>query len=531
MASDVLDYLVVGAGPAGVQLGYFLQREGRDYLVVEAGDAPGTFFRTFPRHRTLISVNKVHTGYDDPELNLRMDWNSLLSDDPDLLFPRYHQKMFPPADALLRYLADFTETHKVNVRYGTRIVRIERDGNLGDFVVTDDAGGTLRARRLIVATGVTLPNVPDVPGVELAERYATVSVDPTEFTDKRVLVLGKGNSAFETADGLAEQAAVVHVAGPRSLKLAWRTHFVGHLRAPNNNILDAYQLKLQHAILDGDLRSVVRDGDGYRVTFAFTRADEILKDVYYDRVILCTGFRFDASLFDPAVAPDLAIDGRFPAQTPAWESTNVPDLYFAGTITQQRDFKKCTSAFIHGFRYGVRALSRHLAERYEGQEWPHTTLEATPEAVTAALLDRANRTSALYQQFGFLGDLVVLNHDGSADYHEEVPVDYPGRAGFHGATEYLQLTLDYGPDHDKVDPFDVDVRRITQSEVERADEGHYLHPVVRHYRHGELVGTHHVTENLENEWDRPLHYEGLTRFLDARLSGSGDAAAAPAGAR
>ncbi|GAB3879423.1 hypothetical protein GCM10029964_031750 [Kibdelosporangium lantanae] len=42
------DYLVIGAGPAGLQLGYFLERAGRDYLILEAGPAAGSFFRTFP---------------------------------------------------------------------------------------------------------------------------------------------------------------------------------------------------------------------------------------------------------------------------------------------------------------------------------------------------------------------------------------------------------------------------------------------------------------------------------------------------
>lgn len=84
-----MDYLVIGAGPAGLQVGYFLERAGRDYLILEAGDAPGAFFRTFPRHRRLISINKPHTGSDDPQINLRMDWNSLLSDNPSLRFTRY----------------------------------------------------------------------------------------------------------------------------------------------------------------------------------------------------------------------------------------------------------------------------------------------------------------------------------------------------------------------------------------------------------------------------------------------------------
>ena len=29
------DYIIIGAGPAGLQLGYYLQRAGRDYVILE----------------------------------------------------------------------------------------------------------------------------------------------------------------------------------------------------------------------------------------------------------------------------------------------------------------------------------------------------------------------------------------------------------------------------------------------------------------------------------------------------------------
>ena len=109
--TQTVDYLVIGAGPAGLQLGYFLDRAGRDYVILEAGSAPGRFFETFPRHRQMISINKPHTGHDDPELTLRWDWNSLLSDDPELRFTRYTGRYFPDADDYLRYLNDFATTH------------------------------------------------------------------------------------------------------------------------------------------------------------------------------------------------------------------------------------------------------------------------------------------------------------------------------------------------------------------------------------------------------------------------------------
>jgi hypothetical protein len=148
--------------------------------------------------------------------------------------------------------------------------------------------------------------------------------------------------------------------------------------------------------------------------------------------------------------------------------------------------------------------------------WPSREISAKPAEVMEALIERVNRSSALFQQFGFLGDLVVVDEQaGTARYYEQVPVDYIADGGFGSLNSYFVATLDYGPDHDKYDPFDSTARqRISQSETERADEGHYLHPVVRHYRNGELVGTHHVTENLENEWTNPaVHREPLAAFI------------------
>src|SRR2546428_68086 len=101
------EYLVVGAGPGGLQMGYYLERHQRDYLILESDDSPGAFFKRFPRHRRLISINKVYTGCTNRDTNLRWDWNSLLSDSEDMLFTRYSRRYFPHADDLVQYLKDF----------------------------------------------------------------------------------------------------------------------------------------------------------------------------------------------------------------------------------------------------------------------------------------------------------------------------------------------------------------------------------------------------------------------------------------
>lgn len=518
MSHDCHDYLIIGAGPAGLQLASFLERDGADYVVLERGGVPGAFFTRFPRHRYLISNNKVHTGYDDPELRLRMDWNSLLSDDPELVFTRYSPRYFPAADDLVRYLADFADRTGVRVRYDTAVRHVTRDDEA--FTVTDRSGTRWRARHLVVATGMPLPNLPSIPGVELAERYDTIDTDPAAYTDQRVLIIGRGNSAFETAENLMENAAVIHVAGSGSLRMAWRTHYVGHLRAVYNNFLDSYQLKSQNAVLDGRVLDIRRDADGYRVQFAFERNEDVVKDLRYDRVIVATGFRCDVSLFDETCTPDLMVDGRFPELTPLSESVNVPGLYFAGTLMQGRDFRKATTGFIHGFRYMVRALHRGLRQRHHQEPWPATELGDSTERAVDAVIGRVNRSSALWQQFGVLGDLLTLAPDGTMRYAEEVPVAHVPdavAAGDFGEVEaHAVITLEYGKDHDLVDPFDVTAGRGSQYDVSGLD-GRYLHPVVRWYHQGAFVAEHHLASNLENEWDNEQYHRApLRTFLAAR---------------
>ena len=71
--------VIIGAGPAGLQLAALLQARSLDYLLLERRAYPGAYFARIPRHRQLISINKASTGTGDPEFNLRHDWHTLIS--------------------------------------------------------------------------------------------------------------------------------------------------------------------------------------------------------------------------------------------------------------------------------------------------------------------------------------------------------------------------------------------------------------------------------------------------------------------
>ena len=505
---DIREYIILGAGPGGLQMGRELDAAGRDYLILEAETGPGWFFKTFPRHRKLLSINKVYTGFDDEEINLRWDWNSLLSPDPDLRFKQFSQTYLPDADDLVSYLENFVARLQLKVRYGTRIVHITKSQD--GFILTGTEGERFQCLRLVVATGVGALNIPPVPGIELVETYKDVSVNPEDFTNQSVLIIGKGNSAFETADALIDTTTYIHVISPAPVSLAWESRFVGHLRAANNHFIDTYQLKCQNAVLDGIITKIEKTGKKYSVWVSYTHASGEKQVLEYDRIILAAGFRFQAAVFDQPCCPRLTINDRFPEQTAQWESANIADLYFAGTLMQARDYKRSTSSFIHGFRYTVRALGRIFGCRYHGESWPHETLSLNPESLTEFVLNRLSRTSALWQLSGFLCDLMVLRTDNAMVF-EEVPVDLLRHGYFGSSILRISMTLEFGQPKGNV--FSI----VRDPRPKMADKSTFLHPVIRVFNGKNCLETLHLLEDLHADWTKEVHRKPLRSFFERHV--------------
>jgi thioredoxin reductase len=354
-------FIIVGAGPAGLQAGICLQEKGADYVILERTSAVGSHFRNYPRHRQLISINKKYTGSDDTDFNLRHDWNSLLTTaSQQKPFTAYSDSLYPSADTLVEYLEDVEKTHSLNIQFNTDISHISRDSN-GQFKV-ETSSGVYLCSYLFMATGGS-PWYPPIQGTEYSgiDTYENVSLDKSLFRNKKVLILGKGNSAFECAEYLSDTAAIIHLVSPRQISFAWNSRYVGDLRAVRNNFLDMYQLKSQFAILNANISRIEHiqgEKSEFEVDFDFTFTPEDPNNsIRYDKIIACTGFRYiDQEMFDQESIP-FEIDRRpelkskFPKITPEWEFSGVPRLYALGALMQTISYRKNAGGFIHGFRY------------------------------------------------------------------------------------------------------------------------------------------------------------------------------------
>jgi thioredoxin reductase len=411
--------VVIGSGPGGLQLSYGLRRHGVEHAVLSADDGPGGMFLRWPFFQRLLSWTKPHApaALGTREYQ-RYDWNSLLADEPGAGSIQAEfldaTSYFPSRPAMQQNLEAFAERAGIIVRYGTRWERTRREeGPGGTTFVVETSDGEYRCRILVLAVGIAQPSSPATPGIELARHYAETR-DASSYAGKRVFIIGKQNSGFELATGLASWASSITVCSPSPAKTSIQTKSLAGVRARYVQPFEDAFLGLGVRILDAKITGLTAVDGGIRVDLQRTDTGDPMC-VEADEVIAATGFT--CPLQD---LPELGVAtfgaSRLPVVSPFWESTTVPGIYFAGTISQaapglRKHGVPANSGAVHGHRYNSLVLARHIAQRWFGlvEELP---VVASGDLV-GYLLREATSAPELWHQKAYLARVVTAEPDGT----------------------------------------------------------------------------------------------------------------------
>ena len=183
--------VIVGAGAAGLSAAGALKRKGIDAAVLEEDpQIGGTWTRRYDRlhlHTAARFSGLAHYG-----------------------IPRRYTK-YPSRDQFVEYLREYADHFGLRVITQCKTDRIAMASNGQKTWTVASNKGTFIARAVVIATGqYRKPMLPTWPG---ADSYSGELVHSSTFTngarykDKRVLVVGAGNSGTEIATDLTEHAA------------------------------------------------------------------------------------------------------------------------------------------------------------------------------------------------------------------------------------------------------------------------------------------------------------------------------------
>jgi putative flavoprotein involved in K+ transport len=196
------DVVVVGAGQAGLAMGYFLKRQGRHFVIAEAGSI-GSAWRERWESLTLFTPRR---------------YSSL----PGLPFPG-DPDGYPTRDEVVAYLEEYAERFGLPVEEHAPVRSLMTED--GRFVL-DVNGRTITADQVVVATGpFQSPYVPEVAErlvPDVFQSHATGYRKPADIPAGTVLVVGGGNTGFQIAKELSATHEVVLAVGSRQTPLPQR---------------------------------------------------------------------------------------------------------------------------------------------------------------------------------------------------------------------------------------------------------------------------------------------------------------------
>lgn len=216
------DTVVIGGGQAGLSIGYYLARQDRDFVILDANDQVGARWRK---------------RWDSLRLFTPTKYNTL----PGMPFPG-PRDTFPTKNAVADYLEAYAARFHLPVRLNSVVDTLSRED---DRYVLAVGGHRLETAHVVVATGAFQhPNVP-----AFADRLAPTIVQfhsnqyhhPNQLEEGNALIVGAGNSGAEIA---------LEVAKTRRTWLAGRD--TGHLPKKYPPIIQDLYWWLIHKAINTD---------------------------------------------------------------------------------------------------------------------------------------------------------------------------------------------------------------------------------------------------------------------------------------
>jgi len=245
---SIADMAIIGSGPAGLSAGLVAHRSDIRYLVLEQGTLAETV-RSYPRHKVLFAEPLTMPLYGDL-------WVSDAS-----------------KESLLAVWERVIARTGLRVLTGQRVRSVTREETC--FVINTD-NASHRAHAVVLALGRRgTPRRLNVPGEDLPNVFYDIA-EMSDFAGRRVLVVGAGDSAVESALGLANQTGT-------TVTLSYRGDAFSRVKERN-------RARIEAAIADGRVtalrRSAVKE---IRPGMAIVDVDGTTEAVQCDDVVIRIG--------------------------------------------------------------------------------------------------------------------------------------------------------------------------------------------------------------------------------------------------
>jgi thioredoxin reductase (NADPH) len=327
---EVLDIIVVGAGPTGLACGIEAVRAGMKVLILEKGCLVNSLFN-YPANMTFFTTRE------------RLEIGEL---------PFSSVNVKPTRAEALEYYRLAADFYQLPIHYEEQVAGVVSSN--GTFQVETQCRAQKRqsytARWVIIATGYyDLPNLIGIPGEDLP-KVSHYAMEGHAFYGRKVAVIGGANSAAITALDLYRHGAEVALIY-RGRELS--RHIKYWIKPDIENRIKEKSIQ---ALFESHVTEIGWDSICVR-----SATGEHLK-LANDFVFALTGYHPDVDLLRRA---GVSVDPRSyrPVCDPKTLESNVPGLYLAGVVISGRHTNEI---FIENGRFHGKVIIEDIKARAFG---------------------------------------------------------------------------------------------------------------------------------------------------------------------
>ncbi|CAI8713092.1 MULTISPECIES: flavin-containing monooxygenase [Bacillus] len=246
----MLDVIIIGAGQAGLAMGYYLQQGNYNFVLLDEEKRIGDSWRK--RYDSLqLFTPRAYCALP----GMRLDGN---------------QNEFPTKDEISNYLEEYVQRFSLPVRLHTNVFKVRKKEDEFEVYTPKEV---LRSKRVIIASGAfQQPFIPPIAqnlSNDIFQIHSSQYQSPIQIPEGSVLVVGGGNSGTQIAVELAKSRdvtiAVSYHLSFLPLKIMGRSIFawlekIGLLYAGTNTKGGKWFQKQKDPIFGYECRELIRNG-------------------------------------------------------------------------------------------------------------------------------------------------------------------------------------------------------------------------------------------------------------------------------
>ena len=296
---EILDLLIIGAGPIGLNCALEAKKNNLTYLIVEKGTIVNSLYH-YPLYMRFFSTAEKLEIAEIPFITTA---------------PK------PGRQDALEYYQGIARQKDLSINLYEKVLNVRKNEEIFEV---ETSKSRYSAKNVIISTGFyDLPNTMNIPGENL-EKVKHYYTEPYPFAQQKIVVVGSSNSAVDAALETYRKGAEV-------------TMIIRHSEI-SKSVKYWVKPDIENRILEGSIKAHFNAEltEIKENTVIFKDEKGELHEIENDFVLAMTGYLPD---FDFLRNTGIRLEGDFlkPYYNPETMETNIPNLYLAGVVCGGKD--------------------------------------------------------------------------------------------------------------------------------------------------------------------------------------------------